>query len=232
MLALVFATRKECSAALPTLKTVPRQGGFTTAVIHDRNVVVLVTGIASINAALHMGRLFGSKSGIQGVVNIGVAGTLSPQELPLCATCVASTEICPEYGLYSKEGFLPQGIGFSQWEGPTGDVFDRLPLSPEDAASAMGLTLPEGWTRVPMLSVSGVSGTEGRLAELAARYPDARGENMEGFAVALACAQMDIPFLEIRAISNCVGSREAKDWRLDDALKLLPATVSTLFSAP
>ena len=44
---------------------------------------------------------------------------------------------------------------------------------------------------------------------------------MEGFGVAVAAQNMGIPFLEIRAVSNPVGSRNRGAWKIEAALERL-----------
>jgi futalosine hydrolase len=82
-----------------------------------------------------------------------------------------------------------------------------------------------------ILTVSTVTGTAARADALAARYPDAVAEGMEGFGVATACALAGVPFAEVRAISNAVGPRDRGAWRIREALDALAevgAFVATL----
>ena len=67
--------------------------------------------------------------------------------------------------------------------------------------------------------MSTVTGTAAGTARLAERYPDAVAEGMEGFGV--ACAAGELPFGEIRAISNVVGPRDRAAWRIAPALAAL-----------
>ena len=46
------------------------------------------------------------------------------------------------------------------------------------------------------------------MLELTARFPDAVGEAMEGGGVGLAASLFDVPFVEVRGISNIVGVRD------------------------
>ena len=54
-------------------------------------------------------------------------------------------------------------------------------------------------------------------------------ENMEGFALGFAAMGAGLPFLEIRTISNMVGSRQSGDWDLKGALGGLESAARTLF---
>ena len=47
--------------------------------------------------------------------------------------------------------------------------------------------------------------------------------------LALACAVAEVPFLELRAISNRVGARPPEDWDLPAALTALSQAMTTLF---
>lgn len=50
------------------------------------------------------------------------------------------------------------------------------------------------------------------------RFPDAVGEDMEGFSVAYACARARIPLTIIRGFSNLVGQRDKSKWQIGTAL--------------
>jgi len=51
---------------------------------------------------------------------------------------------------------------------------------------------------------------------------------MEGFGVASAATIAELPFVEIRAISNAVGLRDRESWRIGDALEGLTTVGQTL----
>jgi futalosine hydrolase len=68
------------------------------------------------------------------------------------------------------------------------------------------------------VTVSAVSGTLVRAEELAKKFK-ALCENMEGAAVAHVCRTYDIPFSEIRGISNIAGIRDKRKWKVKEAAK-------------
>jgi futalosine hydrolase len=72
-----------------------------------------------------------------------------------------------------------------------------------------------------ILTVNCATGTDERAGELTRRYPEAVGEAMEGYGVAAAARLFDLPFAEIRAVSNFVGRREREAWRIGPALAAL-----------
>ncbi|MGA1875044.1 MAG: futalosine hydrolase [bacterium] len=66
------------------------------------------------------------------------------------------------------------------------------------------------------VTISEVSGTQERADEMEDRFHGIC-ENMEGAAVAQLCTLYDVPFLEIRGISNLVKERDKKEWDLSAA---------------
>jgi futalosine hydrolase len=65
----------------------------------------------------------------------------------------------------------------------------------------------------PFITVSTITSTEQKAARLFHHY-SAIMEAMEGAGAAHLSMYYDIPFLEIRAVSNIVGEREKSEWNL------------------
>src|SRR6185312_9822418 len=122
----------------------------------------------------------------------------------------------------SPEGFLPiEDLGFApRVEQPDESWSERV----GSALSEAGLHVVTG----AVLTVATVTGTAERTAELQARHPDAAAEGMEGFGVASAATMAELPFVEIRAISNLVGPRDREAWRIGEALDVLATVGQTL----
>ena len=55
-------------------------------------------------------------------------------------------------------------------------------------------------------------------------------ESMEGAAFFYVCSQMDIPTLQIRAISNYVEKRNREAWKIELALNNLAEAISTIIN--
>ncbi|NHZ46329.1 futalosine hydrolase, partial [Nitratidesulfovibrio liaohensis] len=165
---------------------------------------------------------------VRGVLNLGVAGTFDVLRAPLGSAVLASAEVWPEYGLAGDDGVDPQGIAFPQAEGPAGPVWDRIDLAPEVLLEQWHLAMPVGARSGVALTVAGVSGTPARAQAMCRRHSPLM-ENMEGFSLALACLRHNLPFAEVRTMSNIVGSRAAEDWALEGALDALGALARELF---
>ena len=162
---------------------------------------------ASTATALTTAALRGTPYGL--VVSAGIAGGFQP-EAPVGSLVVADEITVADLGAETPDGFVPvTGLGF-------GTVTHRPPES-----LVRDLTTVTGARAGTVLTVSTVTGSAERAAELRARHPGALAEAMEGFGVAEAAAAHGVPVLEIRAVSNPVGPRDRTAWRIGEALKAL-----------
>lgn len=223
---LATATRRELDALLADLPgEIPEQMAVPVPV-RGRPWLVCITGVGPVNAALAMGLILARHPDIHAVLNMGLAGTFDTARAPLGSAVLITEEIWPEYGLADDTGVDAAGLGFPQWEEGSRQVVDRLPLSAP--LEALGLHAPSQLIHGASLTVAGVTNSPARAARLHRRY-NALTENMEGFAVALACARQGVPLLEMRTISNRVGSRAPADRNFGGALAQLGTVLASLF---
>ncbi|AZM57718.1 futalosine hydrolase [Streptomyces sp. WAC 01529] len=143
------------------------------------------------------------------VVSAGIGGGFLP-DAPVGSLVVADEITVADLGAETPDGFAPvTELGF-------GAVTHRPPRSlVREIADACGAATGT------VLTVSTVTGSAERAAELRRRHPRALAEAMEGFGVAEAAALHGLPVLEIRAVSNPVGPRDRAAWRIGDALAAL-----------
>ncbi|GAB6038429.1 futalosine hydrolase [Fundidesulfovibrio butyratiphilus] len=228
-LALAAATEIEMRRALALVGAhvaVPRRGAVRARVA-EREILALVTGVGPVSAALEAGAALAANPDVTGLVNLGLAGVFDLCTAPLGGVACATAEVWPEYGVAGEMGLADaKALGFAQYDGPEGAVWDRLPLAPDDAAGRMGLCLPVGWARGTFVTVGQVSGPD-RAALLAERH-QALAENMEGFSLALAAWSRGVAFLEVRTLSNEVGERDKSRWKAKAALGGLGQALAVL----
>ncbi|MGW7515169.1 futalosine hydrolase [Streptomyces sp. NPDC054796] len=156
-------------------------------------------------------------AGIGGGFAASGAGAGAGAGAPLGAVVVASAIVAADLGARTAEGFAPVtalGFGTDTHHPPAGLV-----------RAAAGAT---GAVTGPVLTVSTVTGTAERAAELAALHPGAAAEAMEGFGVAEAASAHGVPVLEIRTVSNPVGPRDRAAWRIPEALGVLGGAFEAL----
>jgi futalosine hydrolase len=171
---------------------------------------------ASTATALVRAQVAGAPYGL--VISAGIGGGFAPAVPGDVA--VARTIVAADLGAQSADGFLTVAeLGFGTSE--------HRP--PERLAQALARALSAAYG--PVLTVSTVTGTAGRAAELAGRHPGAVAEAMEGFGVAEAAAAGGVPVLEIRTVSNVVGPRDRAAWRIGEALAALTTAFGKLPAA-
>ncbi|MFW6388951.1 MAG: futalosine hydrolase, partial [Desulfohalobiaceae bacterium] len=141
---------------------------------------------------------------------------------------LVQTEICPEYGLRYNDRVDPRGLKWGQGRLGSRVIWERLELEPKSQAARMGIKLPGQWPLVCSLTVFGVTAERDLALELQQRH-QAQLENMEGFALAWACFKSGVPFLEVRAVSNLVGSRKKQHWDMQASLQALASILHDLF---
>ncbi|NBM16492.1 futalosine hydrolase [Streptomyces sp. GC420] len=150
------------------------------------------------------------------VVSAGIGGGFQPHA-PVGSLVVAESIVAAELGAETADGFVPvEELGFGR----------SAHRPPEQHARRLAEAL--GALHAPVLTVSTVTGTAARAAELARRHPGAGAEAMEGFGVAEAAAAHGLPVFEIRAVSNPVGPRDRAAWRVKEALDALGRAFPTV----
>ncbi|MFI0904234.1 futalosine hydrolase [Streptomyces sioyaensis] len=156
------------------------------------------------------------------VVSAGIGGGFPPGPgsspgAPVGSVVVADAIVAADLGAETPDGFAPvTELGF-------GRVLHR----PEEAL-VKAVAAAAGAATGPVVTVSTVTGSAARTAELAERHPGVLAEAMEGFGVAEAAAAHGVPVLEIRTVSNAVGPRDRGAWRIGAALAALTGVFRTL----
>ena len=141
------------------------------------------------------------------VVLIGIAGAYDTSAYEIGSALSFGSVAVDGIGAGEGDAFLgPRKLGFPQWPGSpetTGAVHEELELA---AAGPLLLTTPSA------------SGSAKEAARRTSRFPSAAAEDMEGFAVAMACSLANTPLRIVRGISNEVGVRNPAEWRIPAAL--------------
>ncbi len=199
----------------PTLLLVPTQlellrlrdlGGFEAGLCLTKlcgfGPVAAAARTSQLITQLHPGR----------VLLLGIAGTYAPESNPVGEAAEFGEVALHGVGAGESENFQgPPALGFPQWPGSPGTtphpVVDSLPLATK-ARAELG-------TLLTTCSASSNQQESSRRREL---FPGAIAEDMEGFAVAMACALCDTPLRIVRGFSNVVGDRDASQWRIPAAL--------------
>lgn len=174
-------------------------------------LAVIATGAGPAAAATGTAWMLASEP-YELVVSIGIGGGFAPHA-PVGSVVVSTGTIAADLGADSPEGFVPiADLGFAPHvDQPDTEYSQRIRTALADA----GVPVVAG----EILTVSTVTGTAERTAELMARHPLAVAEAMEGYGVATAATMANLPYVEIRVVSNVVGPRDRSAWKIAEALE-------------
>lgn len=205
------------SISHPTTRTFARRAR-TEGKLGTRRVVLIETGIGAVNtaqaltAALEVGRP-------DFVLQVGVGGAYAGSRLNVGDLAVATEENDGELGFLAPDGWHPADhIGIPVLS-KNRIHYNTFPLDADLARRAATMILdarPDAAPAVrsgPFVTVQQCSGLAARGNELAARF-NAICENMEGVAAAHVCTLYEVPFVELRGISNLVEDRNTLAWKL------------------
>jgi futalosine hydrolase len=180
-------------------------------------VIVLAGGMGKTNVAQALTALAETQA-LSGVVGFGVGGAYPGSGLHPGEVALATAQVYGDEGVAAPGGWLDtEGIGIPLCDRPGLRRFNEFPIDPARLAAAVAALRAVDIEPVAgtFVTVSCCSGTAARGEELALRF-DAVCETMEGAACAHVAALYDLPYLEVRGISNLVEDRELSRWRLHD----------------
>lgn len=211
---------KECTRILVVTAVAAERDAVKERLISEHNIDIIVSGVGPAAAAAAATRSLVSKP-YSLVINAGIAGGF-PSRADLQSIVISTEIVAAELGVETPEGFcFVDELGF----GTARFTVDPLLVSRlANKIKATGLNVSQG----PILTVTTATGTEETAMERMDRVPGAAAEGMEGYGVAAAAQHFGIPVVEIRAISNKVGLRDRKAWKISEALESLAIASSIL----
>jgi futalosine hydrolase len=180
---------------------------------------VVITGIGAVNAAHALTEHLVTRPRPSHVMQVGIAGAYVPGGVPVGAVVLATSDTYGDLGVLTLEGWRPAdeiGIPLVEARGAHPARFNEFPLDAALVARAAAVCGPLVAATGPFLTLSTVTGVRARGDELHRRF-GALCESMEGAAAAHVCALHDVPFLEVRGISNLVEDRNRAAWKIAEA---------------
>ena len=236
MIALLAAVAEETVLIRKTLSgSIPETVDgmlLLTGRIHGQDVCLAHGGIGKAAAAAATVSLLHSCQP-KALLLFGCGGAYPNSGLDIGDLALADSEIFGDEGVATRHGFedlaamgLPMRKGdetfFNNW--PTDSrLQERARAALIDQPGKSRIKLAKG----AFVTVSTCTGTTAKAIEIEARTGGIC-ENMEGAAVALACRQLSVPFLEIRGISNRVEDRDTSRWDLTTAMAAVQEAVISL----
>ena len=181
------------------------------------DVLLINTGIGKVNAS-HSGTVVIENYPVDKVINIGVGGAYSGSGVVVGDVAIASKEIFGDDGVITSKGWKDmKEINIPVLQKGRRKYFNEFPLStPSQAFFKDQGSTAKRIRSGPFVTVGSATGTQKRARELEKKFGGIC-ENMEGAAIAQVCAIYGIPLIEVRGISNMVGTRDKKKWKLKEA---------------
>ncbi|MGH7243259.1 MAG: futalosine hydrolase [Phycisphaerales bacterium] len=197
---------------------VPKAWGFVRA---SDEIDLLLCGVGKANASGATAQAIAHRAPSR-VLNLGICGALPhAQPLQIGQAILASRCLFADEGIETTNDWIPLAkAGFPA-------AIDADSITPSESFNRLLRPLAD---RVGVVTtVSSCSGTDARAEEIASRSaPDGLAEAMEGAAIGLAAARANIPFAELRVVSNRTGDRESQGWNLPLALARLERIAAEL----
>ena len=175
----------------------------------DLDLHFLITGVGMLNTSYAlMKHLQVKKPDV--IIDAGIAGSFTKKYQP-GAVVVVQEDCIADLGVIEKDSYK--------------DVFDlKLALPNQFPFTKKLLVNPHteflqrsGLQKVRSITVNQIT-TSKKKTELYIKKYKASIENMEGAAVHYVALREGLPFVQIRSISNYVGDRNKKNWKLKEAV--------------
>ncbi len=147
------------------------------------------------------------------IIQAGIAGTFDPKT-PLGKLVVVKDETLGDMGV--EEDGRWKDIFDLRLEKSSYHPFEKRRLPNPWLAQFNLLKLPE----VSAITVNEVTTRADRMEQLVKKY-NPHTESMEGAALHYVCREANIPFIQVRAISNYVGERNKEHWKIKEAIDSL-----------
>lgn len=176
---------------------------------------VEVCGVGAIVAGVRAARLLAQYQP-RSVLLLGIAGAIGPA-LQVGSAYEFDSVVCYGIGVGggSRYSTLAE-LGWEKWlnprVGPEGPLSEVLSLGSDQQTRAAG-------TGRQLLTAMAASADQQDVAWHSQKFPSAEAEDMEGYAVAMACHLAGVPLRIIRGISNVAGDRQHERWHVTQALQ-------------
>lgn len=151
------------------------------------------------------------------IIQAGIAGTFDTF-MPLSSVVLVKEESLADTGV--QEHGKWRDIFDLKLEKPSYPPFEKRRLPNPWLSEYNLLKLPA----VNAVTVNTITTGEKRIQQICKKYQPVT-ESMEGAALHYVCRQANIPFLQVRAISNYIGERDKSKWQIKDSISALNNTL-------
>lgn len=181
----------------------------------------LITGVGAAATVFQlMNRIENNKYDF--IIQVGLAGIYT-NELILGESVIVERDCFADLAVWENKKII--------------SVYDLGLTNPDDAPFENGWLVnhkvsfnPTQAKKVKAVTVNLLADDIAYVNEMKLKY-DAAIESMEGAALHYVCIQKNIPFLQIRGISNQVGERDKSKWQFKEALQSSNQLLNDIYSS-
>lgn len=203
---IVAATAFEVAPLAEKLKAAIVHGQISSVTYKNLQVDLLISGVGIAQTAFFMGKCISLKK-YDLAINAGVCGAFE-RSLKTGEVINITKDCFADLGAEDDEKFL------SLEELKLPGIYS---ISNENV---FGFRLLENIRKVEGVTVNTSHGNEKNIASFLKRMPVAV-ESMEGAAFMMACENENIPYLQLRSVSNYVEKRDKGKWNMPLAISSL-----------
>lgn len=156
------------------------------------------------------------------IIQAGIAGTFN-KDIQLGQTLLVKQDCFADLGIEEKENYMP--------------IFETGLVDKNEFPFINGWLVNESaylqTSSLPLakaITVNKISDSVLQNQQFIKQF-NADIESMEGAALHYVCLQENIPFIQVRAISNYVGERDKTKWQMKEAIKNLNTEMTTLINS-
>lgn len=209
---VVVATEKEVSSlisdfrfSISDLSESPKPSNLNCRLL-TANCQLLITGVGMVATAFAVGRHLAANQ-YDLAINLGITGSYN-RTIALGEVLEITEDTLAELGADDGDEFvtidkLGFGTGIFKPTARLSDFSENFNLKTATAAT-----------------VNTISGNEAFIEKITEQL-NPQTESMEGAAFFYACNEMNVPCLQIRAVSNYVERRNRENWKVSLAIKNL-----------
>ena len=178
-----------------------------TAPYLNQELTTFITGVGILQSGLALSNYL-SKNKFDLIIQIGISGTFD-YRTALGSVVEVVSETLPT-GAWDKLNKM-EDVFDLELADPNAFPFVKKKLVSQHPFLATGLTAVNG------LTVNQIETISERISHLQNKY-QVQVESMEGAASFYVAAQLNIPIIQLRGISNYCGVRDKQRWKIKEAL--------------
>lgn len=181
----------------------------------------LITGAGSVVTAYHLTKKIHSNQ-FNMIIQAGVAGSFV-KEMALAEVVKVRADLFADLGAFEKNNFSSIfDLGLAER--------DEIPFKSGQLNNPFVDNYLKNIQSVDALTVNALTDESEKINLFSNKY-HSQIETMEGAAFHYVCLLENIPFIQLRSISNYVGERDKSKWKLNEAIRQLNVTLIDLYAS-